>query len=230
MSDTPVHRVRSYRELADILLAAAFNIGLALALTRLLDGIHPTLALFAVPLGTLAFIWLLLTLRGQGWADIGLGRPKRWDGVLAVAAAIAAGLFAVALATEAMGFQRDLSGVRNDLEGNLPFLFAAIAYAFIGAGLYEEVLFRGFLMHRFAHLFGAGRRGWALAAVAQGVVFGLAHYHQGAYGMVYTGVLSIGLAAVFLMNGRRLWPLVLGHGLYDAARFVYFYVLWTYGA
>lgn len=218
------------RNLVDIILLAAFSIGVGIGLEAALprQGMFAFASMFAAPVLSLLFTWVLLRLRKQRFAEIGLGRFGDRGKTLLLAIAIAAALWGVAIVTEALGLTRNLDNLRPYLEGNLAYLAVMVVFAFIGPGLYEELTFRGFVMHRAAHMLGASRAAWIFGAIAQAILFGFAHAHQGAYGMAYTGALSFLLALVFLAAGRNLWPLVIGHGLYDATRFAYFYVVWTH--
>lgn len=211
--------LRGARELIDIVLVVVVNIGIAIWLFQMADNraeLEPLIAL-AIPVVTLAFIWTLLAVRGQGWSELGLKQVNRLSTLLQ-AVAIAAALFAIAWFTEQAGFTRNLENLEASAKSGGASLAYQMLYALIVVGFYEEITFRGLVMNRFAHIFGAGRGAWLLAAILQGALFGLAHLHQGLYGAAYTGVLSIGLAFVFLINGRNLWPLIIGHGVYDAAR------------
>ena len=42
-------------------------------------------------------------------------------------------------------------------------------------------------------------------------------------GMAITGTLGLLMGVIVLASGRNLWPVIIGHGLYDASRFVLFY-------
>jgi len=116
----------------------------------------------------------------------------------------------------------------DGLKDNLPFALFGVLFGFFGAGFFEEVVFRGFLMTRLADCLHRTRTAWAVAVVAQGAIFGLAHLYQGLYGVFYTGILGTLLGWVVLKMGRNLWPAIIGHGVYDAARFIYFHILLTY--
>ena len=220
---------RVLRNLADLVLVALFPFSLDLLLRQLPPTLPAAgvLSFFAEPIAGAAMIWLLLRLQGQRFADVGLKRVPVGDTIMQ-GVALAALLFAVALVTEAMGFVRDFSSIRAQLEGKPETLALFVAYSFVGAGLYEELKFRGFALDRFARMFGESRAAWAIAAVLQGVLFGLGHAYQGTYAIFYTGGISVLFASVLLFNGRNLWALVLGHAFYDAARFIFYYVIWTY--
>ena len=98
-----------------------------------------------------------------------------------------------------------------------------VLYAFIGAGFYEEFTFRGFLMQGLAMLFGGNRGAWIGACILQGALFGAAHAYQNPLGIAITGTLGILMGLLVLASGRNLWAVIIGHGLFDASRFVLFY-------
>ena len=52
---------------------------------------------------------------------------------------------------------------------------------------------------------------------------GAAHAYQNPLGIVITGTLGVLMRLIVLASGRNLWPVIIGHGLFDAARFVLFY-------
>src|SRR5947199_10366804 len=97
--------------------------------------------------------WGLIRLRGQRLADIGLKRPARWAHTFMIGIAFAAIVFIAMYLSEKAGFRRDLSKFK-DVQGNLELTLFGVFYAFIGAGFYEEFMFRGFLMQGVAMCFG----------------------------------------------------------------------------
>jgi len=84
--------------------------------------------------------------------------------------------------------------------------------AWIGAALFEE-LARVFVLRRL-WLAWPGTTARNVAVIASALAFGLVHYYQGPPGMVSTGFMGLVAGAVFLFRGR-LWPLVVGHAVYD---------------
>ena len=76
---------------------------------------------------------------------------------------------------------------------------------------------------RLAMLFGGSRGAWIGACLLQGALFGAAHAYQNPLGIVITGTLGILMGLLVLASGRNLWPVIIGHGLFDASRFVLFY-------
>ena len=90
--------------------------------------------------------------------------------------------------------------------GNPELMILGVFYAFIGAGLYEEFMFRGFLMHGLAMFFGAGRGAWIVACVLQGALFAAADAYQNPLGIAITAILGVLMGLIVLALGRNLWP------------------------
>jgi membrane protease YdiL (CAAX protease family) len=80
------------------------------------------------------------------------------------------------------------------------------------AGICEEILFRGFLIHYFRGL--PFSLGLMAAVIASSVVFGFEHLYQGVVGVISTAVLGFALAAAYLVTGNLLVPMIL-HALID---------------
>jgi hypothetical protein len=57
----------------------------------------------------------------------------------------------------------------------------------------------------------------------QGALFGAAHAYQNLLGIAITGTLGILMGLLVLASGCNLWAVIIGHGLFDASRFVLFY-------
>ena len=166
--------------------------------------------------------WGLIRLRGERLADIGLKRPASWMRTFIIGIGLAAIVFIAMYLSEKAGFRRDLSKFK-DVQGNVELALLGVFYAFLGAGFYEEFMFRGFLMHGLAMFFGASRGAWIVACLVQGALFGAAHAYQNPLGIAITGTLGVLMGLLVLASGRNLWPVIIGHGLFDASRFVLFY-------
>jgi len=164
----------------------------------------------------------LVLLRGERLADIGLKKPESWTRTLIIGVGFAAIVFIAMYLSEKAGFRRDLSKFK-DVQGNLEVTMYGVLYAFIGAGFYEEFTFRGFLMQGLAMIFGGNRGAWIGACILQGALFGAAHAYQNPLGIAITGTLGILMGLLVLASGRNLWAVIIGHGLFDASRFVLFY-------
>ena len=200
--------------LLDVVIEAFVKVPVNLRLGLVLDAIGK---LFLIAVG-----WGLIRLRGERLADIGLKKPASWLQTIVLGIVMAAIIFMAIYFSEKAGFRRDLSKFQA-VQGNPELTIYAVCYAFIGAGLYEEFMFRGFLMQGLAMCFGASRGGWIAACIIQGALFGAAHAYQNPLGIAITGTLGVLLGVIVLVSGRNLWLVIIGHGLYDASRFVLFY-------
>jgi membrane protease YdiL (CAAX protease family) len=216
---------RRYRYFLDIIVLVAAVFGLEIAaewiyLPKTEEGGY-AFGLIVQMLEVLiacALIWV----RGERLADIGLKQPKNWLRTIAIGFALAAIFFGGIYLSEKAGFHRDLSRFAA-LQGNLTLTVVAVVYVLIGAGFYEEFLFRGFLMQGLAMFFGGSRAAWGIALIIQGIIFGAAHAYQNSLGMLITGTLGILFGITVLWSGKNLWIAIIAHGLFDASRSVLFY-------
>src|SRR5882724_1139739 len=92
--------------------------------------------------------WGLIRLRGETLAEIGLKRPASWMRTFMIGIGLAAIVFTAIYFSEKAGFRRDLSKFK-EVKGNLELAVLGVFYASVGAGFYEEFMFRGFLMQGF---------------------------------------------------------------------------------
>ena len=80
------------------------------------------------------------------------------------------------------------------------------------AGICEEILYRGFLIHYF--LAAPFPIGLLLAVIFSSVIFGAAHLYQGVAGVISTTILGLIFSAIFLTTGTLVMPMIL-HALID---------------
>jgi len=219
-------RPRRFRYLVDIIVLVAVTFLLDAALGALIPvPINWEKGFVLDAIGKMLLVvvaWGLIRLRGERLADIGLKRPESWMRTFMIGIGFAAIVFVAIYFSEKAGFRRDLSKFK-EVQGNLELALLGVFYAAIGAGFYEEFMFRGFLMQGLAMLFGGSRTAWIVACLVQGALFGAAHAYQNPLGIAITGTLGILMGLLVLASGRNLWPVIIGHGLFDASRFVLFY-------
>lgn len=87
-------------------------------------------------------------------------------------------------------------------------LFAVVA---ITAGICEETLYRGYLIHYFT---GHWQLALPAALVLSSCAFGVGHEYQGIRGILLTALLGGGLALLYIATGSLAWPMVV-HALID---------------
>ena len=110
------------------------------------------------------------------------------------------------------------------LNGDLPNLIIMLVNVWITAAFLEEFFFRGYLMNRLVDLQGKQTKlAWGIALVGQAIIFGLAHAYQSPVGMFKVGIIGLVFGIAYLAVGRKLWPLILAHGLIDSLDMVSHY-------
>jgi len=179
---------------------------------------------------SLVFFWVAARLRGAGWDDFGLTRPKSWVRTLLMSLGVALAVFVAVkvVITPIMNIlpglgPRDMSRF-SPLEGNLPNLIVNLVGMYITAAFLEEFLWRGYLIERLIDLVGSrGKLAWAIALIGSAAIFGLVHYDQGIAGMFKISMIGLVFGLSYLAVGRNLWPLMIAHGLIDTLDFVTHY-------
>jgi membrane protease YdiL (CAAX protease family) len=176
-------------------------------------------------LALVLYAWLSLWLRGKGWSDFGIRRPDSWKYTLLLA--LSGGIVFQALSLyviepflgELTGDIPDVSNFRP-LIGNLTqlFLFLVISWSF--AAFFEEMIYRGYFMHRFSDLFKRSNAGWIIGMILANMLFGFGHMYQGPSGMIATGISGLVFSGLYFASGKNLWAAIIAHGIYDTIGFL----------
>lgn len=119
------------------------------------------------------------------------------------AGALAIGLFKLLGAQSAQMLAQKLAWASKF--SGLPMYWVLPLSIFVG--LWEEIVFRGFLLNRLKVTFRGDAR---IAVVVTGVLFGIGHGYQGVQGIVQTAAVGIALGAVTVWR-KSLWPAVIAH-------------------
>lgn len=160
------------------------------------------------------------------WSDLGLGKPQNWWQPILVAAALygVTHLFGTYAAPYIMQLgERPNFNHLLVLRGNLPLLIFALVMVWITAAFLEELIFRAYLINALDKLLGNTLASAEIAVLISAVIFGLLHAYQGLTGILLTGSLGFIFGIFFLLNGRRIWPLILVHGLIDTISLIHIY-------
>lgn len=183
----------------------------------------------AIVLGALIATWLLHR-RGQRWRDLGLRRPDDWGkialGVILTLALAFAAQFLVAqpIINATRLVQPDLSALAVVRESPATLMIFIGPLSWGSAAFGEEFVARGFILNRLGLALGGTRAAWIAAALAQAVIFGLAHGWQGAAGIITTGIIGLVFGLAYLAIGRNLWLTILAHGVIDSVFIVAIYM------
>jgi membrane protease YdiL (CAAX protease family) len=192
--------------------------GLVLAAVFGLDAAHQ------VPVSKTPWLlllgWVSLRLRGARWRDVGLRRgpsPRRLV-YLGIMGGIALETFQLTitqpLVVRALGAAPDLQQFAS-LAGDLPRAALYLLLVWTIAAFGEELVWRGYVFNRVVGLLGRSRAPYSVALVIASLLFGLAHFHQGAPGVVIESVGGLILGAVYLGCDRNLAIPIAVHGVVD---------------
>jgi membrane protease YdiL (CAAX protease family) len=179
---------------------------------------------FVTQLVLFLLIWFGIRLRGVRMRDLIGGR---WDtvedflldiglavGFIFVAGALLLGL-RIALGTVDLHNLKKLEEDTKRMLGPIAphtYLEAGLFMLLsISAGLFEEIIFRGYLQRQFHAL----ARSAALGIIASGAVFGLAHGYQGGRMMIVIGVFGMFFGILAYLR-KSLRPGMMAHAIQDA--------------
>jgi len=164
--------------------------------------------------------WYLVRRQAERWSSYGLRRP---DSMLAFAGWTAlivlllwvSGTYLAPVLASVLSFEPhpDFFGY---VHGNTLAFAGWVAISWLVGGFCEELLFRGFLLSRIRSMFRSPLVGMATGLTGQALLFGALHVYQGAFGIAFATITAVISGAVYLLNGRNLWPLIVAHGAWDS--------------
>lgn len=185
--------------------------------------------------GGIILATVLMRRRGVRWSDFGLKLPKGrrdWGIGLAMALAVVVTVFlsmflVIEPITTYLGLEEAPTAsdpYKFFLGKPLVFLGFLLSVVWVGAALGEELFLRGFLLNRLAALFGHGALGWTIALIVHAFVFGAMHVSQGLAGMVGTGIIGFIIGLYYLAGNRRLFPVIVAHGVINTIGLTAYYL------
>ncbi len=178
---------------------------------------------------------LFMKQRKIRWFDLGLRLPKgkrEWIISLLLALLIVVAVFLIISLVlypvlTKFGFEEPsvaLDSFTFFLGKPKVFIVYLIGVVWFGAALGEELLMRGFLLSRLVDLIGKTKLGYFVALIIHAIIFGMLHSYQGVVGIVTTTVVAIIFGLIYFVAKRRLFPLILAHGIIDTVSLTAFYV------
>jgi len=163
-------------------------------------------------------VWMLLRKEGKTFKNIGLtkGGITVKAVVIAIVSAVA---WVVLMQLIYIPIIKHLFSVPDYTEYNfitksVPTLLITIAAAWLIGGFYEEVLFRGYMPYLLEkRLFKSS--GLLPSVMATGLLFGLYHWQQGAFGIIAAALGGIFWGILYKKTGNNLWIPIFSHALFD---------------
>jgi membrane protease YdiL (CAAX protease family) len=179
---------------------------------------------FITELVLFLLIWFGIRLRGVRMRDLISGRWKTVESFL-LDVGLAVGflivslllLFVLRVALGLIDFhnlaksQEETMKVLGPLAPHSYLEAAFFVCLSISAGLFEEIIFRGYLQRQFHALANSA----VIGIIASGIIFGLAHGYQGARNMVVIAFFGVFFGILAYLR-KSLRPGMIAHGLQDS--------------
>lgn len=159
--------------------------------------------------GCSSFAVLYLMWRSElTWKQFGIVRPNGWDFVLGIALFVVSVALMRQLPASLYDANRAFSYSFPIPQGPVESLMSCIKYTF--AGFSEELITRCYLIARLSILL----RSKATAILVAAMLFASYHVYQDLLGVIFALLFGCLFGTAFVLY-RRIWPLVLGHALYN---------------
>ncbi len=175
------------------------------------------------------FSWISLWLRKISWRDLGMSRPTSWLRTIGIGATVGV----VYQLTELWLIDPLLIRLVNEpmdisqfepIRGSIPYLVVWVTLGWLIGAFAEEMVFRGYLLNRFADLVGHNRAGWVAGVLASSALFAVGHAYLGIAGVLENYVYACVFAGLYLAARRNLWLVIIAHGFYNTLIFVLIYL------
>lgn len=178
---------------------------------------------------------LLLKKRNISWKDLGAVLPKgkkEWLkqiglGIFAIASIFLITILVLYVLKPAFGLEKaaDAADKFSFFLGKpLVLVIYIVIGIWLGAGLGEELLIRGFLLNHIKKVVGTGKASWLVALLTQAIIFGFMHSYQGTMGIVITTLIALSFGSFYLIAKRKLFPVVFAHAVFDTLTMVGLYL------
>jgi len=190
-------------------------------------GFLPVPFLYVLPV--LLVVWWFLKRSGENFTDIGFDFKRFEIKSIFVGAASAIVLFVFLqyvffplLSTIIELHPANLEDFKNIKHHPFNFIFILIA-GFIVGGLYEELVFHGFVFTRIEKIV-KGKLVVPIAFILTNVIFGLYHFQLGTAGMLNAFLGGCAYQYLMIKFYRNLWYSIFFHAFFDAIGLTYIYL------
>ncbi len=173
---------------------------------------------YSIPI--LLFVWLYLKYFGEKFSDIGFSFKSFNLKTLLI------GSFAALIIVFFMQFiffpvleyfvvfeEIDVELYHFIRENKWNYLFIIIMGWLVG-GLYEEIVFHGFIFSRLEKMI-HGKYSTLISFIVTSIIFGAYHFQLGPIGLINAFIVGAAYHALALYFKRNLWYSIICHGIYD---------------
>lgn len=176
--------------------------------------------LFGYTIPILLCVWLLLKRSKETFHDIGFSLRRFKSKALLIGPIVAICTLGFMQLVFFPGLEHFVTLEETDVElydflkeNQWQFIFILIMGWLVG-GLYEEIVFHGFIFSRFEKIF-RGKYSTHISFALTSVIFGFYHIQLGVGGLINALLVGAVYLALFLYFKRNLWYSVICHGTYN---------------
>lgn len=184
---------------------------------------------FAYTLPVLALVWFYLKMNKETFADIGFSfksirfRSLLKGGLAAVLALLFLRMIFFPILESIVQFESVDVELYTKLRGNTGFyIFILIMGAVVG-GLYEEIVFHGFIFRRLEKMIPFKHK-TLFSFLLTSLIFGLYHYQLGTADAINAFMMGTVYLGLFLFYKRNLWYSIFCHAIYNSIVITLLYV------
>ena len=195
--------------------------------------LFPHTGLIPVPFGytvpVLLVIWWYLKATGHPFSHTGF-RFRDLTGKAVLIGAVAGLLIFLFLSkvffpllSQVVSLPATQVEMYDQLRGNTGFYIFLLIMGWLVGGLYEEIVFHGFLFREIEKLL-PGRNAVLLSFLITNIIFGAYHLQLGYEGAINAFLAGMGYNVVILLNRRNLWYGIIAHGGFDTIALTQLYL------
>ncbi len=187
--------------------------------------------LLGLTLSTL-LAWISLSWTNDDWKGVGLVLPKNPYSLIFSVVPFTILLLLISyylkeIIVDFVGMEPNLDEF-DVLEGNFKLFAISIVIAWLFGALFEELLFRGYIMNSIVKLMVKDEESqnihWGISLIVTSLFSGVGHYYQGPTGMILAMIIAFGFGTIYLMFRKILYSSILAHGVYDTVALTFVYL------
>ena len=191
------------------------------------SGLIPLPFAYSIPI--LLLIWLYLKYHGENFADLGFSIKSFSLKSVLIGCVAAILIFSFLqliffpILNSIIEFEDVEVELYNRLRGNTGFYIFILIMGWVVGGLYEEIVFHGFIFTRLEKII-PGKYSTLLSFLFTALIFGLYHIQLGGADTINALLAGAGYHALILYNKRNLWYGIFCHAAFDTIAITLLYL------
>jgi membrane protease YdiL (CAAX protease family) len=208
--------MKSFKEIAITLFAIAFVT--LIPQSGIINAVIPLPFSYSIPV--LVFVWLFLKWQKENFAGLGFSFKCLQTKAIIIGTISGIILFVFLqyaffpLLKKVIPLSPANLGDFSTMRHNTGLYIMYLIMGWIIGGVYEEIVFHGFIFTRLEKLFKPGNA-FAICFLLTNIIFAFYHWQLGISGMINAFMAGIVYHALILRYKRNIWYAVFCHGIFD---------------